>query len=72
MVTGPEIWVHSSFLPFPLEILAMANGLVFGLWGGICLTWVSMMLASWVGYAAARLARPLVLRLVLRQGSIDG
>lgn len=55
--------VH-TFLPFPLEILAMANGLVFGLWGGIPLTWVSMVLASWVGYAVARLARPLVLRLV--------
>ena len=55
--------VH-TFLPFPLEILAMANGLVFGLWVGIPLTWVSMVLASWVGYAVARLARPLVLRLV--------
>lgn len=58
------LMIIHSFLPFPLEILAMANGLVFGLWGGIYLTWVSMVLASWVGYAAARLARPLVLRLV--------
>ena len=58
------LMILHSFLPFPLEILAIANGLVFGLWGGIYLTWVSMVLASWVGYAVARLTRPLVLRLV--------
>ena len=58
------LMIIHSFLPFPLEILAIANGLVFGLWGGICVTWVSMVLASWVGYAVARLSRPLVLRLV--------
>lgn len=55
--------VH-TFLPFPLELLAIANGLVFGAWVGISVTWVGMVLASWVGYWTARLARPLALRLV--------
>lgn len=54
--------VH-TFVPFPLEVLALANGLVFGAWAGIAVTWVSMVLSAWLGYAAARFARPLVFRL---------
>ena len=54
--------VH-TFVPFPLEILAIANGLVFGAWGGIAITWFSMVLSAWIGYATARFAGSLVHRL---------
>jgi uncharacterized membrane protein YdjX (TVP38/TMEM64 family) len=57
------LMVIHAFVPFPLELLAVANGLVFGTWGGIAITWSSMVVSSWVGYAAARFAGPLVYRL---------
>jgi len=53
-----------TFVVFPFELLAIANGLVFGTWGGIALTWSSLVLSAWLGYAVARFARPLVSRLV--------
>lgn len=55
--------VH-TYVVFPFELLAVANGLVFGAWGGIAITWVSMVLSSWLGYATAYYARPVVFRLV--------
>jgi uncharacterized membrane protein YdjX (TVP38/TMEM64 family) len=54
--------VH-TYVPFPLEILALANGLVFGAWGGIAITWFSMLLSAWVGYATTRFARPLAYKI---------
>lgn len=53
-----------TFVVFPFELLALANGLVFGAWGGIAITWFSMMLSAWLGYAVARYSSPLVFRLV--------
>jgi len=52
-----------TFVPFPLEILAAANGLVFGAVGGIALTWSSMVLSAWLGYGAARFANRLIFRI---------
>ncbi len=57
------LMVIHAFVPFPLEFLAIANGLVFGTWGGIAITWFSMVLSAWVGYAVARFAGPLVFRI---------
>lgn len=54
--------VH-TYVPFPLEILALANGLVFGTWGGIAITWFSMVLSAWIGYATTRFARPLAYKI---------
>ena len=58
------LMVAHGLVPFPVEILAVANGIAFGPWLGFALTWVGMVLASWLGYAIARLVRPLALRLV--------
>ncbi|MGB7393193.1 MAG: VTT domain-containing protein, partial [Pricia sp.] len=56
--------VH-GLVPFPIEALTVANGLLFGFWEGVVVTWTGMMLASWAGYLAARYtARPLALRWV--------
>lgn len=53
-----------AFVVFPFELLAAANGLVFGAWAGIAITWFSAVLSSWLGYGVARFARPLVFMLV--------
>lgn len=58
------LMVIHAFVPFPLEFLAIANGLVFGAWGGIAITWFSMVVSAWAGYGVARFAGPLVFRIV--------
>ena len=62
-LTSTALMVIHAFVPFPLELLAAANGLVFGTWGGIAITWGSMVVSSWAGYGAARFAGPLVFRI---------
>ncbi|MFQ5847303.1 MAG: TVP38/TMEM64 family protein [Candidatus Methylomirabilales bacterium] len=56
--------VH-SFIPFPAEFLAMANGMVYGpLWGSV-ITWTGAMLGAYVAFGLARwLGRPFVLGMV--------
>ncbi len=56
--------VH-SFLPFPAEIIALANGMVYGpLWGSV-ITWVGAMLGASVAFGLARMfGRPLVMRFL--------
>ena len=57
------LMVAHSFLPFPAEIIALANGMVYGpLWGAV-ITWVGAMLGASAAFALARwLGRPFVLR----------
>jgi len=43
-----------SFLPFPAEIIAVANGIVFGPWIGVAVTWVGAMLGATLSYEVAR------------------
>lgn len=57
------LMILHTYIPFPLEILALANGLVFGAWGGIAITWFSMILSAWIGYATTRFARPLAYKI---------
>ena len=59
------IMILHSFVPLPAEIIAMANGMVFGGFWGIVLTWVGAMLGAIISFALARwLGQPLVRRLV--------
>lgn len=54
-----------SFLPFPAEIIAIANGMFFGPVWGLLLTWTGAMLGAVAGYGFARwLGRPCVRRVV--------
>ncbi|MGB3633464.1 MAG: TVP38/TMEM64 family protein, partial [Rubrobacteraceae bacterium] len=62
-LTSTALMLVHTFVPFPLELLAAANGVVFGTWGGIAVTWSSMVLSSWLGYGVARFAGPLVFRI---------
>ncbi len=50
-----------SFLPFPAEIVALANGMVYGpLWGAV-VTWVGAMVGASAAFGFARLlGRPFI------------
>ncbi|WP_448190082.1 TVP38/TMEM64 family protein [Azospirillum sp. sgz301742] len=59
------LMVVHSVLPFPAEMLAVANGMLFGLAVGTALTWSGAMLGALVAFALARwlgqgVVRPLV------------
>jgi len=59
------LMVLHSFVPFPAEFLALANGMVYGpLWGTV-ITWVGAMLGAFIAFALARcLGRPFVAMMV--------
>lgn len=59
------LMVVHSFLPFPSEVIALANGMVYGpLWGAV-ITWVGAMLGASLSFALVRaFGRPLVMRLL--------
>ncbi len=59
------LMVAHSFLPFPSEIIAIANGMVFGpLWGSV-ITWIGAMLGASAAFSLARLfGRPFVQRML--------
>lgn len=62
-------------VPFPAELMAFANGLAFGFWGGLALTWSGFMLSALLMYGAGRLwGRPLLERAVSgrRRERLDG
>ena len=59
------LMVAHSFLPFPAEIIACANGMVYGSWWGGVITWVGAMLGASFAFALVRsLGRPFVERMV--------
>jgi uncharacterized membrane protein YdjX (TVP38/TMEM64 family) len=69
---APWAWLGSitlmvlhSFVPLPAEIIALANGMLFGPWWGVVVTWVGAMLGAVLAYGLARaLGRPAVRGLV--------
>lgn len=54
-----------SFLPFPSEVIALANGMVYGpLWGAV-VTWVGAMTGASAAFAVVRqLGQPFVRRVL--------
>lgn len=59
------LMIAHSVVPFPAELLALANGMVYGpVWGAV-VTWVGAMLGALSSFGLARLCgRPLVRRLI--------
>lgn len=56
--------VH-SFLPFPAEIIALANGMIYGPLWGAAITWVGAMLGASMAFGLVRLfGRSFVRRLL--------
>lgn len=48
-----------SFVPFPAELLTMANGMVYGTVWGIIITWIGAMLGAFAAFGLTRwLGRP--------------
>jgi uncharacterized membrane protein YdjX (TVP38/TMEM64 family) len=62
------LMIIHSFIPFPAEFVAVANGMVYGpLWGTV-LTWVGAMLGAVLSFALSRrFGRPFVERMVERE-----
>jgi uncharacterized membrane protein YdjX (TVP38/TMEM64 family) len=63
-----------SFVPFPAEVIAIANGMIYGPFWGVVITWTGAMLGALLAFGLARsLGRPFVERVVARRNwhSID-
>lgn len=62
------LMVVHTFIPFPAEFVAIANGMIYGpLWGTV-ITWTGAMLGAFVAFGLAKaLGRPFVERLVARR-----
>jgi len=59
------LMILHSFVPFPAEFLTIANGMVFGSFGGIIITWVGAMLGAHASFGLTRIyGRPFVSRNV--------
>lgn len=63
-----SLMVVHSFVPFPAELVAIANGMVYGpLWGTV-ITWSGAMLGAYLAFGLARLlGRRFVERMVREQ-----
>jgi uncharacterized membrane protein YdjX (TVP38/TMEM64 family) len=59
------LMIAHSFLPFPAEVVALANGMVYGpLWGAV-ITWIGAMLGAAAAFALGRaFGRPFVMRVL--------
>ncbi|HYG88195.1 MAG TPA: TVP38/TMEM64 family protein [Azospirillum sp.] len=53
-VASVILMVIHSFVPFPAEMLAVANGMLFGLAMGTAVTWTGAMLGALSAFALAR------------------
>ncbi len=55
------LMVLHSFVPFPAEFLALANGMLFGAFWGTVITWTGAMLGAYLAFGLSRvLGRPFV------------
>ncbi|MEO6986105.1 MAG: TVP38/TMEM64 family protein [Paralcaligenes sp.] len=59
------LMVMHSFLPFPAEVVALANGMVYGPFWGSVVTWVGAMIGASLAFWVVRLlGRPFIQRFV--------
>lgn len=68
------LMVLHSFIPFPAELLACANGMIYGPYLGTLITWVGAMLGASLAFGLARrLGRPFAERMIEKRnwGEID-
>jgi uncharacterized membrane protein YdjX (TVP38/TMEM64 family) len=63
------LMVAHSFVPFPAEIVALANGMLYGALWGTVITWSGAMLGASAAFALGRaLGRPFVDRMLRARG----
>jgi uncharacterized membrane protein YdjX (TVP38/TMEM64 family) len=62
------IMIAHSFIPFPAEFLAIANGMLFGALAGTAITWTGAMLGAILAFGLSRfLGRPFVEAVLARR-----
>ena len=62
------LMVLHSFVPFPAEFVALANGMLYGPLWGTAVTWVGAMLGAFLAFGLSRaFGRPFVERVVARR-----
>ncbi|MFQ6022254.1 MAG: TVP38/TMEM64 family protein [Acidiferrobacterales bacterium] len=60
-----SLMVLHSFVPFPAELVAIANGMIYGpIWGTV-ITWIGAMLGAFLAFGLSRkIGRPFVRRML--------
>ena len=59
------LMVVHSFIPFPAEFVAIANGMVYGTFWGAVITWSGAMLGAFLSFGLTRvLGQPFVYKMV--------
>lgn len=62
------LMILHSFIPFPAEFLAIANGMVYGPVMGVVITWIGAMLGAFSAFALTRFfGRPFAEKFVARK-----
>ncbi|MDH4268446.1 MAG: TVP38/TMEM64 family protein, partial [Deltaproteobacteria bacterium] len=62
------IMVLHSFVPFPAEFVAVANGVVFGPVWGTVITWLGAMIGAFLAFALARkFGQPFVRKMLTKK-----
>lgn len=68
VIASIGLMIIHSFVPFPAEFLAIANGMVYGLVWGTVITWTGAMLGAFLAFGLARkLGRPFVEMMVTKK-----
>jgi len=68
-VTSILITVINTFLPFPTDLMIVANGVVFGFWNGLLVSVIGAMASACLAFGIARLVgREAARRLVPANG----
>lgn len=68
MIASILLMILHSFVPIPAELLAVANGMLFGPLWGMAVTWIGAMFGAYLAFGVSRaLGRSFVLRMVPRK-----
>lgn len=65
------LMVVHSFLPFPAEIIALANGLIYGIFYGTLITWSGAMLGAQAAFWTARALEETVVEKYFRNDKLE-
>jgi len=62
------LMIIHSFIPFPAEFVAIANGFIYGPFWGVVITWSGAMMGACVAFALAKkFGKPFVVKLLNQQ-----
>jgi uncharacterized membrane protein YdjX (TVP38/TMEM64 family) len=65
------LMIAHSFLPFPAEIIAVANGAIYGFGYGTLITWIGAMLGAQAAFWTARVLGDAVIDRYVRAGRLQ-